>query len=105
MRIYYLGKYRVPSRRVEVVFDSAAKTIQCSCRKFETIGMPCRHQIHVMKLEDMSRIPTSLIMHRWTQDAKLCAPSFVNVDVAPEMLQMVRYASLSSSCSRMCYVA
>ena len=102
MGIYYLGKHRVPSRKVEVVFDLAAKTIQCSCCKFETIGLPCRHQIHVMKLEDMSRI---LIMHRWTQDAKLCAPSFVSVDVAPEMLQMVQHAYLSSSCNRICYVA
>ena len=32
-------------------------------------------------------------------------PSFVNVDVESQYLQMVRYASLSSRCNRMCYVA
>ena len=58
-----------------------------------------------MKLEDMSKIPASLIKHRWTKDAKVNASSFLDVDVEPQYLQMVRYASLSSRCNRMCYVA
>ena len=72
-----------------MVFNALAQSIQCSCHKFLTIDFPCRHQIHVMKLEDMSKIPASLIMHRWTKDAKVSAPSFVDVDVEPQYLQMV----------------
>ncbi|XVF09481.1 hypothetical protein REPUB_Repub07fG0096700 [Reevesia pubescens] len=104
-RIYTLGQYKQPNRRIQVVCHASTQRIQCSCMKFETVGIPCTHQIHVMKLEDMSKISASLIMQRWTKDAKVCAPSFVDCDVEPQHLQMVRYASLSSSCNRMCYVA
>ncbi|KAE8707822.1 hypothetical protein F3Y22_tig00110372pilonHSYRG00046 [Hibiscus syriacus] len=42
---------------------------------------------------------------RWTKDAKASAPSFVDLNVPPEVMQMARFAALRSTSSRFCYIA
>ncbi|KAE8661408.1 hypothetical protein F3Y22_tig00113725pilonHSYRG00137 [Hibiscus syriacus] len=41
----------------------------------------------------------------WTKDAKASAPSFVDLNVPPEIMQMVRFASLRATASMLCYTA
>ncbi|KAE8695920.1 hypothetical protein F3Y22_tig00110678pilonHSYRG00174 [Hibiscus syriacus] len=41
----------------------------------------------------------------WTKDAKASAPSFVDLNVPPEIMQMVRFASLRATASILCYAA
>ncbi|KAL4278168.1 hypothetical protein GQ457_14G009630 [Hibiscus cannabinus] len=104
-RTFHLTKYRDPSKIYEVVLNVITENLMCSCRKFETVGIPCCHQLHVLKLQDYSNLPQSLILHRWTKNAKLSAPSFIDFNVSPELKQMSRFASLRSMSSRLCYVA
>ncbi|KAL4333229.1 hypothetical protein GQ457_07G003650 [Hibiscus cannabinus] len=87
-RTYRLTKYRDPEKMYAMVVDVATHTITCSCMKFETRGLPYRHQLHVLKLEELSEIPKSLILSRWMKEAKLSAPSFVDEYVHPELKQM-----------------
>ncbi|KAL4346308.1 hypothetical protein GQ457_17G007350 [Hibiscus cannabinus] len=91
---FHLTKYRDPSKIYEVVLDVITENLMCSCRKFETVGIPCCHQLHVLKLQDYSNLPQSLILHRWTKNAKLSAPSFIDFTVSPELKQMSRFSSL-----------
>ncbi|KAE8672616.1 hypothetical protein F3Y22_tig00111837pilonHSYRG00747 [Hibiscus syriacus] len=42
---------------------------------------------------------------RWTNDAKASAPSYVDLNVSPEVMQMARFAALRSTSSRLCYIA
>ncbi|KAL4347167.1 hypothetical protein GQ457_17G013140 [Hibiscus cannabinus] len=104
-RTFHLTKYKDPSKIYEVVLDVITQNLMCSCRKVEIVGLPCYHQLHVLKLEDYSKLPQSLILHRWTKNAKLSAPSFIEFNVSPELKQMSRFASLRSMSSRLCYVA
>ncbi|KAE8720451.1 hypothetical protein F3Y22_tig00019586pilonHSYRG00010 [Hibiscus syriacus] len=45
------------------------------------------------------------ILSKWTNDAKASAPSYVDLNVSPEVMQMARFASLRSTSSRLCYIA
>ncbi|XVF26332.1 hypothetical protein REPUB_Repub14bG0007100 [Reevesia pubescens] len=103
--VYTLSKYREPSKQMRVEFHEVDECIKCSCLKFETEGMPCAHAIHVMILEQFNRIPSQLIMNRWTQNAKADALAIVDQNVESKYTTKLRYASLNSSCSRLYYVA
>ncbi|KAE8704164.1 hypothetical protein F3Y22_tig00110458pilonHSYRG00097 [Hibiscus syriacus] len=102
---YILSKYAEKNRKFEISFDSRMKTLICSCKKFETVGLPCRHQLHILKQLDYTYLPGTLIQSRWTNDAKASAPSYVDLNVSPEVMQMARFAALRSTSSRLCYIA
>ncbi|KAE8678212.1 hypothetical protein F3Y22_tig00111429pilonHSYRG00005 [Hibiscus syriacus] len=102
---YILSKYKEKKRKFEISFDSRTKTLICSCKIFETVGLPCRHQLHILKHLDYTYLPGTLIQSRWTNDAKASAPSYVDLNVSPEVMQMTRFAALCSTSSRLCYIA
>ncbi|KAE8705595.1 hypothetical protein F3Y22_tig00110422pilonHSYRG00180 [Hibiscus syriacus] len=54
---------------------------------------------------DYTYLPGSLIQSRWTKDAKAFAPSFVDLNVPQEIMQMARFASLRATASMLCYAA
>ncbi|WVZ62367.1 hypothetical protein U9M48_012125 [Paspalum notatum var. saurae] len=53
-----------------VVFNSADTTITCSCRKYESIGILCKHAFKVFNTNDVCILPSQYILNRWTQYAK-----------------------------------
>ncbi|KAE8733724.1 hypothetical protein F3Y22_tig00001104pilonHSYRG00022 [Hibiscus syriacus] len=73
--------------------------------QMNTVGLPCRHQLHILKQLDYTYLPGTLIQSRWTNDAKASAPSYVDLNVSPEVMQMARLAALRSTSSRLCYIA
>ncbi|KAL9419655.1 hypothetical protein AB3S75_037428 [Citrus x aurantiifolia] len=48
-----------------------SQRITCSCQHLETSGIPCSHSIAVMKAENMTSIPDSMIWKRWTKMVKI----------------------------------
>ncbi|KAE8690561.1 hypothetical protein F3Y22_tig00110895pilonHSYRG00837 [Hibiscus syriacus] len=57
---YILTKYK-KNRTFEFSFNSRTETLNCSYRKFETIGLLCRHQLHILKHLDYTYFPETLI--------------------------------------------
>ena len=57
------GKY-------EVMWNPLDETLSCSCRKFETFGILCRHDLKVLDVLDIKLIPNRYIIKRWRRDAK-----------------------------------
>ncbi|XLT31024.1 hypothetical protein HN873_062316 [Arachis hypogaea] len=55
-------------RRVEV--DRGKNLFSCSCKLFESCGIPCSHILCAMKFENILEFPDSLIYKRWTKNAK-----------------------------------
>ncbi|XP_047048722.1 protein FAR-RED IMPAIRED RESPONSE 1-like [Lolium rigidum] len=53
----------------EVVFNSSKKDVQCSCKLFESVGIPCSHMIVVLKREQFSEIPSHYVLDRWKKTA------------------------------------
>ncbi|KAE8660548.1 hypothetical protein F3Y22_tig00116951pilonHSYRG00369 [Hibiscus syriacus] len=102
---YILSKYKEKNRKFEISFDSRTKTLICSCKKFKTVGLLCRHQLHILKHLNYTYLPETLIQSRWTNDAKASTASYVDLNVSPEVMQMARFAALCSTSSRLCYIA
>ncbi|KAL4606835.1 hypothetical protein ACB092_09G132800 [Castanea dentata] len=57
------GKY-------EVMWNPLDETLSCSCRKFESFGILCRHGLKVLDVLDIKLIPNRYIMKRWRRDTK-----------------------------------
>ncbi|KAK0607432.1 hypothetical protein LWI29_014908 [Acer saccharum] len=61
------------------------------------MGIPCCHELSVMKAMNQHHIPETLIMQRWTKNAKdvseLDSSSTVTT---PDIIQLARYASMST---------
>ncbi|XP_042499834.1 protein FAR-RED IMPAIRED RESPONSE 1-like [Macadamia integrifolia] len=44
--------------------------IRCSCRKFETFSILCRHVFKVLDVNDFKYVPNAYILRRWTQTTR-----------------------------------
>jgi hypothetical protein len=42
----------------------------CSCKLYESYGIPCRHIIQVLRVEKQNEVPSSYIMKRWEKKCK-----------------------------------
>ena len=54
----------------KVSFDPCTKSITCSCRKFETIGILCCHALKVYDVNDVKLLPDQYFLNRWTKKAR-----------------------------------
>ena len=44
----------------------------CSCKLYESYGIPCHHIIQVLRAEKQNKIPSIYIMKRWKTTCKRC---------------------------------
>jgi hypothetical protein len=46
----------------------------CTCKKFESVGIPCRHILgYLVKVQEVDYLPQQYILNRWTKAAKSAA--------------------------------
>ncbi|KAL6188565.1 hypothetical protein ACLB2K_039957 [Fragaria x ananassa] len=58
-------KYRV------LTYEKNSDFVSCSCRKWESEGLPCRHVLsYVIKIQDIDKLPIQYILKRWTKEAR-----------------------------------
>ncbi|KAL5205253.1 hypothetical protein ABZP36_033462 [Zizania latifolia] len=54
--------------KVWIVFlDPSTMELNCSCKKFETMGILCSHAINALGLKNINRLPERYISKRWTK--------------------------------------
>ena len=68
--IYTVNKYMRPDQEWRVSFNPAEDIFKCVCRRMESFGIPCEHIIAVLVFIDHAELPQSLVMSRWTKNAK-----------------------------------
>jgi len=68
--IYTVSKYKRPDREWHVSFNPSEEIFKCACRRMESFGIPCEHIIAVLVFTDYAEFPESLVMSRWTKNAK-----------------------------------
>ncbi|RYR53030.1 hypothetical protein Ahy_A06g027885 [Arachis hypogaea] len=91
-------------RRVEV--DRGKNLFSCSCKLFESRGIPCSHIFCAMKFENILEFPDSLIYKRWTKNAKnefISTDMPVNDDI--ERVLKFQVGALASNCNKLCDIA
>jgi hypothetical protein len=65
------GKVRVVQMNKSNMFGT------CSCKLYESYGIPCRHIIQVLRAEKQNELPSIYIMKRWEKNCKrsVCSPA------------------------------
>ncbi|KAL0912129.1 hypothetical protein M5K25_018080 [Dendrobium thyrsiflorum] len=53
-----------------VNLDTLSMEVECSCKKFQSMGILCLHALKAYSLKNISRIPDKYIMKRWTKEAR-----------------------------------
>ncbi|KAL6178910.1 hypothetical protein ACLB2K_050427 [Fragaria x ananassa] len=97
-RVYKVLTYKRPDFEHTVVYcpeketDIASDPIMvCSCRMFEFRGVPCRHMFSVMKNKHVVELHKSLIMKRWSKDARsVCDIPYPVQSMPKEALEVSR---------------
>ncbi|KAJ3688450.1 hypothetical protein LUZ61_017614 [Rhynchospora tenuis] len=51
-------------------FLSEGVKVCCTCRKFESCGILCRHSLRIFVVEGVRNLPSNYILKRWTKHAK-----------------------------------
>ncbi|KAK2656035.1 hypothetical protein Ddye_009087 [Dipteronia dyeriana] len=88
------------------MFRCGEKKFECFCILFDTAGIPCCHYFGVMKSRNMHQIRETLILPRWTTNAKDDFTIEVSNNSTPtHIIQKARYGALSAMANRMCYLA
>ena len=49
---------------------------RCSCKLYESYGIPCRHIIQVLCAKKQNEVPSSYILKRWETRCKRCVLYF-----------------------------
>ncbi|XP_058753620.1 protein FAR1-RELATED SEQUENCE 5-like [Vicia villosa] len=57
------------SKHREVRYHLSDHIAYCSCKMFESEGMPCRHILFILKGKGLNKIPSHYIVNRWTKFA------------------------------------
>ena len=68
--IYGLSKYCKPNLVWHVSVYDGEMEFKCSCMRMESFGIPCDHIIAILVYLDISELPRSLVLDRWTKNAK-----------------------------------
>ncbi|XP_028086514.1 protein FAR1-RELATED SEQUENCE 5-like [Camellia sinensis] len=104
-KCYYIHKYKVKDRSWIVTHSPMDAAMRCSCMKFESLGLPCCHMICVMKAENLTQIPPTCVLHRWTRAASKDGQQWPQPSIDSTTTQTARYGILCSSYNEMCFYA
>jgi hypothetical protein len=59
-----------PNKKYVVTFDSSNMKINCSCRKFDSMGILCSHALRIYNIKGILRIPDQYFLKRWSKNAR-----------------------------------
>ncbi|KAL6203155.1 hypothetical protein ACLB2K_026858 [Fragaria x ananassa] len=55
----------------EFTYEKDSDFVSCSCRKWESDGLPCQHVLsYLIKIQDVDKLPIQYILKRWTKEAR-----------------------------------
>ncbi|XLR43818.1 protein FAR1-RELATED SEQUENCE 5-like [Arachis hypogaea] len=67
---YDVRKYCELTRKWVVSYWPGSSEFRCSCQRMESFGIPCVHIIRLLIYLQITELPESLILRRWTMKAK-----------------------------------
>ncbi|XP_062093560.1 protein FAR1-RELATED SEQUENCE 5-like [Humulus lupulus] len=104
---YSLSKFQHEDRVYNVHYHPQEETFTCHCLLFETDGYPCRHIWAVMKYRHMKIVPQSLLLKRWSKNAKADLPLELKQHSTEkqQLFEMARQASLTLDTKLLSYYA
>ncbi|XP_016177873.1 protein FAR1-RELATED SEQUENCE 5-like [Arachis ipaensis] len=101
--IHTVSRYGTPGKDWRVVATSDTREVRCTCMRMECFGVPYEHIIAVLVLNNVHEIPRSLILPRWTKDAKLVAVQ--SMGVIWDSVQLTQHWCLMDWYRKVCKIA
>ncbi|XP_052291814.1 protein FAR1-RELATED SEQUENCE 5-like [Citrus sinensis] len=97
---YRVRRFGSVGKEVKVVINETSKTLSCTCKLLETIGIPCSHSFVVCKAQNMTEIPSSMILSRWSKAAKIKAhtSSDISCNKSHYMTELARIGQIYAAC-------
>ncbi|XP_016165820.2 protein FAR1-RELATED SEQUENCE 9-like [Arachis ipaensis] len=75
--IYTLSRSRDAQREWQVSHYPNGTFFKCSCMRMESLGIPCDHIVVVLVHMDATEIPSTLVLGRWSKDARSKVRAFM----------------------------
>ena len=94
---YLIGDFTY-EEEYKVIGDPLKQTVQCSCRRFDRIGILCAHALKVLDLMNIKSLPPHYVLKRWTREARsgtIQDNLGRNIIENPNMDAMLRYRFMS----------
>jgi len=69
--VYEIRRKQDTRKVKEIVYDKKLDYVSCTCKMFESVGIPCAHVLTILeKIHDFEKLPSQYILKRWTKSAK-----------------------------------
>ncbi|WOL04083.1 protein FAR1-RELATED SEQUENCE 12-like [Canna indica] len=95
-------EYKVTSEgslKVHLVrFKPLDGMLVCSCKKFEFVGIQCRHVLKVLDVSNIKELPARYFLKRWRKDAKVVSLRDMHRLAIDNELKSARVKRFSSLC-------
>ncbi|XP_015961233.1 protein FAR1-RELATED SEQUENCE 9-like [Arachis duranensis] len=101
--IHTVSRYDTLGKDWHVVTTSDTREVRCTCMRMECLGVPCEHIIAVLVLNNVHEIPRSLILPRWTKDAKLVVVQ--SMSMIWDSVQLTQHWCLMDWYQKVCKIA
>ncbi|XLT22736.1 hypothetical protein HN873_054028 [Arachis hypogaea] len=104
--IYSLFRSGDSAREWRVSHYRNGSFFKCSCMRMETLGIPCDHIIAVFHHLDITEMPASVILERWSKDARSRVRAFM--EKGPfcwDSMVTCRNWMLNDLCRELCVLA
>ncbi|KAJ1394327.1 Zinc finger, PMZ-type [Sesbania bispinosa] len=69
-KIFHMFRRSFPNHQWYVSLVLPVLDLKCSCLRMESLGIPCEHIICLLNYLEIRELPDSLIVRRWTKNAK-----------------------------------
>ncbi|KAJ6796342.1 protein FAR1-RELATED SEQUENCE 5-like [Iris pallida] len=83
------------TKEYSVRFDTSDTSINCSCKKFEFVGIQCGHVIKVLDVNNIKELPQRYFLKRWKRDAKSATNATDDVSKNPTLTSIHASSSLN----------
>uniref|UniRef100_A0A453S385 Protein FAR1-RELATED SEQUENCE n=1 Tax=Aegilops tauschii subsp. strangulata TaxID=200361 RepID=A0A453S385_AEGTS len=62
-----------------VTYNTTTMVGSCTCKLFETHGIPCRHLIHVLRTAQVKELPEHYVLKRFRKECKKQSQSLMKM--------------------------
>ncbi|KAK7257140.1 hypothetical protein RIF29_30897 [Crotalaria pallida] len=104
--MYVVTDYPDEKGRWHVAYGQNGNLFRCACKRLESYGLPCVHIIVVVMKLNITELPKSIVLSRWTKAAKDGLYQYGSGgEVSGGDSELTRFTAWLHTCRQMCSLA
>ncbi|KAL6129624.1 hypothetical protein ACLB2K_072974 [Fragaria x ananassa] len=102
--MFYLSQYERPNRSWTVLYRPVDGVYSCSCLQYESDGILCPHIFSLLKYQNVSVYPKTMILDRWTKGGGRLKVDHIAAKIGDDMSgRLLRYSALMAEAKKACH--